>query len=44
MVLFMDCHRQTDALTSFMRSSMIFCLSAVGAICVLLILFSKRAV
>ena len=44
MVLFMDCHRQIDALTSFMRSSMIFCLSAVGAICVLLILFSKRAV
>ncbi len=44
MVLFMDCHRQTDALTSFMRSSMIFCVSAMGAVCILLILFSKRAV
>lgn len=44
MILFMDCHRQTDALKSFMRSSMIFCLSAAGAVCILLILFSKRAI
>lgn len=44
MVLFMDCHRQTDALKSFMRSSLVFCLSATGAICILLILFSKRAI